>query len=105
VVLHPAVARSSTTNGTTVNHGAATSNGFQANLHVYAAGGVWAFTIEHSTTGAFAGEQATLHTFTANGSAIASEHGSGTGAVRQYVRAVLTRTSGNASAVITFARL
>ncbi len=44
-------------------------------------------------------------TFTATGSAITSEHGSGTGTVRQYVRFRAARTGGSCTPVVTFARL
>jgi hypothetical protein len=43
-------------------------------------------------------------TFTANGSAVTSERQTGTSSAAQHLRAKLTRTSGNVTAVITFAR-
>ena len=105
VVLSPETSMSATTNRASVNHGGATTNGYSANLHITASGGgTWAFTIEGSTTGAFGGEETTLHTFTANGSAITSEHGTGTGTVKQYLRFRAVRTSSTVTAVCVLAR-
>lgn len=105
VVLSPATSVSATTNCDSVDNGASSAYGWAANLHVIASdGGTWAFTIEHSSTGAFAGEEATLATFAADGSAIASERQTGTGTVEEYLRAVLTRTSGTVTAVIALSR-
>jgi hypothetical protein len=105
VVLSDATSLGATTSKTAINNGGSSSNGYHTNLHVIAtASGNFSLTIEHSTTGAFGGEEATLHTFTANGGSITSEHGSGTGTVRQYVRARLIRTGGSTTPVITFAR-
>jgi hypothetical protein len=105
VVLHPKTSLAATTQGNEIDNGAATTNGWQANLHITASsGGEWAFTIEHSTTGAWAGEEATLGTFTADGSAVAGERLTGTGTVNEFVRFVATRTSGSVTPVCTFAR-
>ncbi len=105
VVLSPETSMAATTNRAAVNNGAQSTNGYSANLHITASGGgIWSFLIEGSTTGAYAGEETTTHTFTANGSAITSEHGSGTGTVKQYQRLRAVRTSGTVTAVVTFAR-
>ncbi len=104
-VLLPLTALAATTNGTAINNGAASTAGAHAQLHVLAtAAGNFAFTLEHSTTGAFAGEEATLMTFTANGSAITAERQVAAGTVNQYVRFRAVRTGGTCSVVCTFAR-
>ena len=105
VVLSDATSLSATTNKTAVNNGGSSANGYHANLHVVAtASGNFAILIQHSTSGAFAGEETTLHTFTSTGGSVASEHGSGTGTVNAYVRARFVRTAGSITPVITFAR-
>jgi hypothetical protein len=105
VVLHPNTSLSDTTEGTEHDNGASSSNGWHANLHITASdAGDWEFKIEHSATGLWAGEEATLGTFTADGSAIGSEHLTGTGTVNQYTRFVATRTSGTVTPICTFAR-
>ncbi|MCC6192066.1 MAG: hypothetical protein IT318_23805 [Anaerolineales bacterium] len=102
VVLHPATSLSATTNGSTIDQAAGSTNGAHANLHMTASsGGTWAFTVEHSTNGS---AWSTLMAFTINGSAIASERATVTGTVNRYVRAVATRTSGTVTPVFTFAR-
>jgi hypothetical protein len=80
-----------------------TTNGWHANLHITAtASGDYAFVIEHSTNDA---DWATLGTFTADGSAITSEHLSDSdNPVNQYVRMGITRTAGTCTAIVTFAR-
>lgn len=106
VILSDATSLSTSTEKAEVDNGAASTNGYQCNLHVTAtSSGNYTLAIEHSTTGLWAGEEATLHTFTATGNAITSEHGSGTGTVRQYVRFVATRSGGSCTPVVTFARL
>lgn len=102
VVLNGATSLSSTTTKSSHDAGAATSNGYLANLHILASsGGTWAFTIEHSTDDA---AWSTLATFSADGSAVTSESQNGTGSVNQYVRFVATRTSGTVTAVCSFTR-
>jgi hypothetical protein len=102
VVLSPETSYSSTQTQGSADNGAATTAGAHAHLHVTASsGGTWAFTIEDSANDS---DWATIMTFTANGSAVTSERQTSAGAVRRYVRAVLTRTSGSVTAVITFAR-
>ena len=102
VVLHPATSLAATTEAASVDNGAGSTNGAHANLHVpVTSGGEWEFTIEHSPDDS---AWATLITFAADGSAIASERQSVSGAVDQYVRAVATRTGGTVTPVITFAR-
>lgn len=88
-----------TTNGTAVNHGAATTDGGAAYLHVLtaAASDTYAVTVEGSTTGVFSGEQTTLATFTLNGSALGSERIAINGSIPQYIRwrAVRTGSAGD----------
>ena len=72
--------------------------GAVANLHVTAtSSGDYAFTIEHSNTAAWGGEEATLMTFSADGSSVVSEQQTASGAVQQYIRFVATRTAGTVS--------
>lgn len=104
-VLMPYTNLTATTNGTAVNLGSAFANGALAHLHVISSdSGDFAFKIEDSATGAFSGEETDLITFTADGSAAASEQGVVSGEVLQYVRFVATRTSGSCYVVCTFAR-
>ena len=92
----------STTNGAVVNRGAASTNGAHANLHVIAAaGGAWAYTIEHSTDGI--GSWSTLITFVSDGTSVEGESANVDGTVNQYVRGVATRTSGTTYFAMTFA--
>lgn len=105
VILSDDVSRTASVSLASVDNGAATTAGWSANLHVIASsGGSWAAIIEQSATGAWAGEQTTLVTFSANGSAITSERQIGTSSAAQHLRAKLTRTSGTMTAIITFAR-
>ena len=102
VVLMPLTALSNTTNGTAINNLAESLNGWHSNLHIMvSSGGVWAFTIEHSTNGS---SWSTLGTFLANGGTVNSEYLAGTGTVNQYVRFVATKTSGTCTVACTFAR-
>jgi len=104
-ILSPEASIAATTNGAIVDNGAASSNGAHANLHLIASsGGTWVFTVKQSTTGAFAGEETTLMTFTANGSAVTAEHKSVAGTVARYLRFVATRTSGSVTPVCVLAR-
>lgn len=102
-VLMPSTSLTDTTNGTSINNGASSAKGGHANLHILAtASGNFEFKIQHSANNV---DWATLGTvFTANGSAITSEHKAFTGTVNQYVRFVATRTGGTCTAVCVFAR-
>jgi hypothetical protein len=66
VILSNNTAVTTDTDGSTVDNGAATTQGAVAHLHVTAYSGLTsdAIIIEASTTGAFAGEETTLGTFT-----------------------------------------
>lgn len=94
VVLHANAQETATTTSTSVNNGAASTAGALCFLQVTAAGGSWAFTVEDSANNS---TFATIATFSSNGSAITSEVQAVSGTVRQYVRCVATRTSGNAT--------
>ncbi len=105
VVFYPATSIAVTTNGTVVDNLAASTAGAHANLHITAtASGVWSLIIQASTTGAFAGEETTLLTFTPNGSAVTAEHISVTGTIPRYLRFRAVRTSGTTTFLVTFAR-
>lgn len=102
VVLQGASAITSTTTTGSVDNLASSANGARANLHVIvSSGGTWAFKIQDSSDDSAWSD---LISFSANGSAITSEQGVVTGTVDRYMRAVLTRTSGTLTAVITVAR-
>jgi hypothetical protein len=105
VILSDDVSRTASVSLDSVNNGAASAAGWSTNLHITASsGGTWALIIEQSATDAWAGEETTLVTFAADGSAIATERQTGTTSAAQYLRAKLTRTSGTMTAIITFAR-
>lgn len=83
---------------------ASTALGFTAHLHIYTAdaGADYTVRIEHSANDS---TWATLATFTADGSALASEILNGSGTVNRYVRAFVTEnTGGTVAAVVTFYR-
>lgn len=83
-----------TINTASVDFGAAGAS-YGATCHVYYTdSGNYSFKIEHSATDAWAGEQATLLTFSMNGSAVASEFQAATTTVQRYCRLVCTRTAG-----------
>jgi hypothetical protein len=82
---------------------ATTTNGWHANLHITAtSSGDYSFAVEHSTNDS---DWATLGTFTADGSAVTSEHLSDSdNPVNRYTRLTATRTAGTCTAVLVFAR-
>ena len=86
-------------NGSSVDNSAASSNGGAAFLHILqaAASDTYAITVEGSTTGAFGGEESTLATFTLDASALGSERIAIAGSVPRYTRwkAVRTGSAGN----------
>ncbi|MEM6528605.1 MAG: hypothetical protein AAF653_09945 [Chloroflexota bacterium] len=71
-----------------------TGNGGAAFLHLLtaAASDTCVFTVEGSTTGAFAGEETVLATFSMNGSAVGSERVAISSTLPQYARAKAVRT-------------
>ena len=97
-VLMPLTSIADTTEGTAVDFAVAGATGAVATLHITAtAAGNFAFIIQDSATGAFAGEETTLMTFAADGSAVVSEMQTVTGAVLQHCRLKATRTAGTVS--------
>ena len=101
VVLSEATALSATTNKSSFDYGASSSNGAHANIHIISAGGSWVFKVQHSTNDA---DWSDLITFVVTGSALNSETGLATGTINRYVRFQATRTSGTCTPVCFFAR-
>lgn len=102
-LLENAVAVTVDTNGTALDNGAGTTNGAVFHLHVTAYSG---FTndiiiVQHSTTGAFGGEQTTLATF-ATVTGVTSERVVVTGTVGRYLR-VVDNVTGSGSITRTVA--
>jgi hypothetical protein len=88
VALAVPVEFTNSTNGSSVDNGAATSNGGATFLHLLtaAASDTYTITVEGSTTGAFGGEEATLATFTLDGSVLGSERIDINGTIPRYTR-------------------
>lgn len=102
VVAHPETSLSATTNGASINNGASSPDGLSAVLHVpVSSGGTWVFKVQDSPDNS---AWADVLTFSANGSAVASEFASASGTVDQYIRFQATRTSGTVTPVCTVAR-
>lgn len=87
VILENATTVTTDTDGTTVDNGAATSNGAVFHLHVTAYSGLTSddIIVEGSTTGAFSGEESTIATFT-QVTGLTSERVVVTGTVPRYLR-------------------
>ena len=104
VALAVPVEFTNSSNGSSVDNGAASSNGGAAYLNVLTAAGADTYTIvvEGSATGAFSGEQSTLATFTLNASALGSERAAISGTIPQYTRWKATR-SGSAGDTVKIA--
>jgi hypothetical protein len=98
-VLAPPTTFTNTTNGSSVDNGAATTNGASGFLHILtaAASDTYSIILQGSTTGAFSGEETTVTTFSQNGSAIGSERKTVSGTIPRYLRwrAVRTGSAGN----------
>lgn len=94
-----------TANGSVHNNGAATAQGGTAFLHLLTAAATdrYSFLVQGSTTGAFAGEETTLVTFTLNGSAVGTQALPLPAAVPRYTRWRAVRTSGTANNPLQFA--
>lgn len=103
VLLQPDGQLTSTTNGSIIDNLASSAAGALGILHVTAAGGTWSIKITHDTASNMATE-ATLMTFTSNGTSITGEALGATGTVNRYTRAVFTRTSGNFNGVVALVR-
>lgn len=94
------------TNGASVDNGAATTNGGVAHLHVTGFTGLTsdAIIIQHSSTGAFSGEQTTLVTFT-TATGQTSQRVEVSGTVNRYLRVVDDVTgTGTCTRVVAFSR-
>src|SRR5258708_413590 len=94
VALAVPVTFTNTSNGTGVNNGAASTSGGTAFLHVLqaAARDTYSIIVQGSPTGAFAGEQTTLVTFSLNASVLGSDYKALSGTIPQYTRWKATRT-------------
>jgi hypothetical protein len=105
VALAVPVTFTNTANGAAVNNDAATTKGGAAFLHLLTAAATdrYSITVQGSATGAFAGEQTTLGTFSLNASAIGSEFITLAGTIPQYTRWLATRTSGSAGNTVKIA--
>lgn len=83
-----------TTNYDSIDLGSSHAAGALAHLHVVgSSSGNFSFLIQQSATGAFAGEETTAHTFTANGSAAAAETAD-IASLSRYIRLRAVRTAG-----------
>jgi hypothetical protein len=106
VYVHALGAETVTGNSTSVDNGAATSNGFAMNLHVTAVSGTATPTVtskvQHSTDNS---TWVDLGTFVA-ATAIGGQHVTGTGTVNRYVREVhtISGTSPSLTFAVQFAR-
>ena len=101
LTMEIATERTATQTSASIDNGASTANGYSAFLHVLSTGADFAIEIQHSINDA---DWSTLKAFTADGSALASEHVGATGTVNRYVRYLATRTSGNLTAVCVLIR-
>ena len=103
-ILDPGTALTSTTNGTTVDGGAATTGGLVTYSHVTASsGGTWAYQVQHSTDGS---TWVVLGNLDDDGSSTGSNfHRTGASdTVNRYLRIVSTRTSGTCTLAVTAVR-
>lgn len=102
VLLANGTSLSATTDGASVDNGASTANGLLAHCHVVAStGGTWTIKVQDSPDDAVWGD---LITFSADGSAVASERGEAAGTIDRYLRFQATRTSGDVSIWISAVR-
>lgn len=94
-----------TANGSAVDGGAASSDGGAAYLHLLTAAATDRYTlvVEGSTTGAFAGEESTLATFTLDGAEVGSEFITISGSIPRYTRWKATRAAGTAGDTVKIA--
>lgn len=98
VALTAPVVFTNSVTGTTVDNGAATANGGSAFLHLLQAAVTDRYTIsvQGSATGAFAGEETTLVTFTLDGAVQDSERIEIEGTIPRYTRWRAVRSTGTA---------
>jgi hypothetical protein len=105
VALAIGAALTATTNGTSVDNGAATALGALAHLHITASsGGGWTYKVQDSPDDAAWGD---LITFAADGSAVLGERGDVAAAATtpdRYTRFQATRASGTCTAWCTLVR-
>lgn len=103
LLLEEAVAVTIDTDGTTLDNGAASTNGAVFHLHVTAYSGLTSddIIVEGSTTGAFFGEETTVASFTSV-TALTSERVEVTGTVPRYLR-VADNVTGTGSITRTVA--
>jgi hypothetical protein len=101
VALTPPVSFTSTTTGTGVDNGAATTKGGAAYLHLLLAAATdrYTITVEGATNSGFSVGLTTLATFTLNASALGSERIAIAGTIPQYTRFKATRTTGGTNPV------
>lgn len=105
VLLFPKTSISATTNGTSLDGSASSTAGYSATVHVFGtSSGDFSFLIQQSTSGAWAGEETTLGTFSIDGSSISSAFLSGSGSVARYIRFRAVRTAGTISVACCFSR-
>jgi len=104
VALAVPVEFTNSSNGSSVDNGAASSNGGSAylNLLTAAASDTYTIVVEGSATGSFSGEESTLATFDLDASAIGSERAAIAGSIPQYTRWKATR-SGSAGDTVKIA--
>jgi len=98
VALAVPITITNTANGSANDYGAATTQGGTAFLHILTAPATDRYTIvvQGSTTGAFAGEETTVATFTLNGASLGTESIATTTTIPSYTRWKATRSSGTA---------
>jgi hypothetical protein len=94
VALAVPVTITNSSNGSSIDNGAASSNGGAVFLHILqaAATDTYSIIVEGSATGVFGGEETTVATFTLNGSQINSERVAAVTSIPRYLRYKATRT-------------
>lgn len=97
----PKTTQASSTDGTSHDGGAASSNGWMALLQIFSSGSDWAIEMEDSTNDSIF---VNLGTFLSDGSTITGELLEGTGNVDQYTRLTTTKTSGDLTVACLFIR-
>lgn len=105
VALAVPVTFTATANGSAVDHGAATSSGGAAYVHLLQAAATdrYSISVEGATNSTFTTGVVTLATFTLNAAALGSERVTIVGSIPQYTRWKATRTSGAANNTVKIA--
>lgn len=101
IMSMPKTILTSSTDGTSHDGGAQSTNGWMALLQVFSTGGVWTIEMEDSVND---GTFVNLGTFLSDGSAITGELLEGTGTVDQYTRLAASKTSGDLTVACLFIR-